>query len=159
MGLLRIDEPWYEQMNETDLANSDFFLSGIPVTINLAFDDKSIIKSVKELLSELRAGHNPRTNYTQADFDDWEKYRVLQIFDLDIWQEITGTKITDSLMARVLWSDFDENAPVFDAKDVLRRTAREKVQKVINPLTAIGLQIQLDVQEANRRSESGKDSS
>jgi hypothetical protein len=54
-----------------------------------------------------------------------------------------------------LWPDFDPNAPAFDPKDALRRTARSKVQKVISRLTAMSLQIQLDIQEANEKLKKG----
>ena len=111
-------------------------LSGIPITVNLACDDKTLLETFSKWLKEKRQVENikSRRPFTESDYSDWKKYKILEVFDLDIWAEFFNYKITDAAMAKTLWPDGDLDAEDISPIDRLRKTTRGKIQKIINPL-------------------------
>lgn len=117
-------------------------LNGYPLTIDLQFDDKTILDNVKKWLAEKREAEQvkARRPFTQQDFDDWQFYKTREIFDLEAWAAINDAKIFDRVIADALWP----NAPDgFSAIDVLRTTARKKVREIFTFETVVRLYGQL----------------
>jgi len=108
-------------------------LNGTPVTIDLNFDDKTILNSVETWLKEQRerTGSKSSKPYTVNDFEKWEKYRILQVFDLDTWCTATGQQITDAAISKTLWPDNSEDAEDISPIDRLRKVSRPKIETLI----------------------------
>jgi len=120
------------------------FLRGMPVTVDLRFDDKTLINTFKEWLIERRkeSGNKFKKAYTEKDFDDWFKYRILQVFDLDLWADVTGYKITDPAIAKALWPDDSPDADDVSPIDRLRKVSRLKIKILISSHTINSLRAQ-----------------
>jgi len=129
-------------------------LSGIPITVNLACDDKTLLETFSKWLKEKRQVENikSRRPFTESDYGDWKKYKILEVFDLDMWAEFFNYKITDAAMAKALWPDGDLNAEDISPIDRLRKTTRGKIQKIINPLMVKKIYSQI-AQEYNEEEE------
>ena len=80
-------------------------LNGFPITVDTQFDDETIVSFFKQWLAEKRKteGERARRPFLQSDFDDWEYYKVREIFDLETWAEIINVKIPDNVIAQFLW--------------------------------------------------------
>lgn len=104
---------------------------GYPVVIDTAFDDETLISQFKLWLSEVRKYDEPKAKrpFTANDFSDWAQYRVREIYDLELWASLTGTRIQDRVIALALWPHAADN---FSPLDVLRTTARKKVNELFN---------------------------
>lgn len=119
-------------------------LNGHPLTIDTQFDDETILRHVKEWLIETRKkeGSKARRPFNRNDFDDWEYYKIREIFDLQIWAILNDSKILDRVLADALWPNTPDD---FSPIDVLRTTARKKVKDVFQFETVIRLYSQLKV--------------
>ena len=49
--------------------------------------------------------------------DNWRKYKILQVYDLDTWSKFHDIKITDATIAKVLWPDDDPDAEAISPID------------------------------------------
>jgi len=120
-------------------------LNGYPLTIDTQFDDQTILQHVKDWLVEKRKTESSKARrpFNQNDFDDWEYYKIRELFDLQTWATINGTKILDRVMADALWPNAPDN---FSPIDVLRTTARKKADEVFQFETVVRLygQLRLD---------------
>lgn len=117
-------------------------LNGFPITIDTQYDDETIINYFKSWLAEKRKteGERVRRPFNQNDFDDWEHYKIREIFDLDIWATLMNVKILDKVIAHSLWPNpSDDFSPI----DVLRTTARKKVKEVFTYNVAVRFYRQL----------------
>ena len=117
-------------------------LNGYPVTVDTRFDDETIIESLKEWLKARREadGSSARRPFNQNDFDDWEYYKIREIFDLETWAAVSQIKILDRVIAAAVWP----NAPdSFSPIDVLRTTARNKAKEIFSFETVVRLYGQL----------------
>jgi hypothetical protein len=117
-------------------------LNGYPITIDTQFDDVTIIEHIKAWLSVRRRAEESRARrpFNQSDYDDWEYYKVREVFDLQTWAEISDVKVPDRLLAAAVWPNASET---FSPIDVLRTTARKKVDEVFRFETAVRLYGQL----------------
>ncbi|MEL0098941.1 MAG: DUF6387 family protein [Opitutae bacterium] len=122
-------------------------LSGKPISVNLACDDETLKKSFAAWLKTQREeSHKSRKPFTISDYEDWQRFRILQVFDLDIWAEFYDKKITDAAMAKALWPDGMVDSEEVSPIDRLRKVSRDKLKKIINPQTVKRLWAQLDVE-------------
>ena len=134
-------EPYFEELGNPWLSYGRP-LNGTPLTIDLQFDDETILKNVKEWIAEKREaeGSKARRPLNQKDFDDWEYYKIREIFDLQMWATLHDSKILDRVLADVLWPNvLDDFSPI----DTLRTTARKKVKEVFQFETVVRLYGQL----------------
>lgn len=120
-------------------------LNGYPVTIDTQFDDKTIIEHIKEWLVETRKWEESKARrpFNQNDFDDWKLYKIREIWDLESWARVKGSKILDRVIADALWpTPPDDFSPI----DVLRTTARKKAKEIFQFETVRRLYSQLLLQ-------------
>jgi len=124
----------YEEYNH--LIGESLILSGRPITVDLSFDDKTIIEDLKKWLKNNRknGGKITKNPYTEKDMNDWRKYKILQVFDLDTWSKFHGIKITDATIAKVLWPDDDPDSEAISPIDRLRKVTRKKIIEIMNPI-------------------------
>ncbi len=104
-------------------------LNGHPITVDTQYDDKTLVEEFKKWLAEKRQveGERVKRPFNQNDIDDWEYYKIRQIFDLECWAALSGVRILDRVMVQLLWPNpIDDFSPI----DVLRTTPRKKVQEV-----------------------------
>lgn len=120
-------------------------LNGSPITVDTQYDDETIITHFKNWLAEIRRneGERIRRPFTQKDLDDWELYKIRQIFDLEMWASIMHVKINDKVIADSLWPYAPDN---FSPIDVLRTTARKKIKDVFNFNVVVRLYGQLSLE-------------
>lgn len=106
-------------------------LNGFPITVDTQYDDETIINFFKNWLAEKRKteGERVRRPFLQNDFDDWEYFKIREIFDLEAWATIMNVKILDKVIAHSLWPNSSDD---FSPVDVLRTTARKKVKEVFS---------------------------
>jgi hypothetical protein len=119
-------------------------LNGHPLTIDTTYDDSTIMNGVKEWLSKKRIAEKTKARrpLNQNDFDDWEYYKIREIFDLQYWATVNNKKIMDNVIAKVLWPNApDEFSPI----DVLRTTARKKVREIFRSDTVMQFFGQLEL--------------
>jgi len=104
-------------------------LNGSAITIDTQFDDETILEFVKRWLAEKRAqdGQRLRRPFSQNDFDDWERFKIRQIFDLEVWSTVMNVQIYQRVIAQFLWPDASDD---FSPIDVLRTTARKKANDI-----------------------------
>jgi len=127
------------------LLNEAAFLNGVPITIDLGFDDKTILDELKKWLKDKRKSMDEvsKRPFSEKDFNNWKKYKVLEVFDLYIWSEFYDIKITEPALAKALWSDYDIDADdVSSPIDTLRKTTKKKINELVNPLTVRKIQAQ-----------------
>jgi hypothetical protein len=117
-------------------------LNGFPITVDTQYDDETLVNSFRDWLSKNRAaaGERMKRPFNQNDLNDWENYRIRELFDLQTWSRLTGVKIQDNVIALALWPDAPDD---FSPIDVLRTTARKKVKEVINYEVVVRLYGQL----------------
>jgi len=119
-------------------------LNGHPVTIDTQFDDETILHHVKKWLVEKRKteGIKARRPFNQNDFDDWEYYKIREIFDLQMWATLNDKKILDRVLAEALWPNAPDD---FSPIDTLRTTARKKTKDIFQFETVVRLYGQLQL--------------
>ncbi|WP_129111349.1 DUF6387 family protein [Burkholderia pseudomallei] len=105
-------------------------LNGFPITVDTQYDDATLEACFKKWLKERRRkdGERARRPFNQNDFDDWQQYRIREVFDLDLWSRLTGTRITDQAIVSALWPAGDTDN--FNALDHLRTTVRANIKKI-----------------------------
>jgi len=111
-------------------------MGGHPVIIDTQFDDDTILRTVKAWLNAKRKidGVTARRPFNQNDFDDWEYYRIRELFDLETWASANDVKILDKVIVAALWPNAgDDISPI----DILRTTARKKAGEVFRMETAV----------------------
>ena len=63
----------------------------------------------------------------QGDSDeDWQKYGVLPVFDLDMWARLEEVRIADRVIARAVWPEDTDDIDNFDPIERLRKVTRKK---------------------------------
>ena len=60
------------------------------------------------------------------DFEDWQKYGVLPVFDLDMWARLEEVRIADRVIARAVWPEDTDDIDNFDPIERLRKVTRKK---------------------------------
>lgn len=107
----------------------------VPLMVNLNLDDDSIKTAFSVWLTGMRQqlGSASKAPYDEKDFKKWHEYKVLQVFDLDLWMEITGTNIKDVVIGRELWPEDDVRLGDFDRTDRLRKVTRDINERLFTP--------------------------
>lgn len=105
----------------------DILGARVPVMVNLNLDDDSIKTAFSVWLTGMRhqLGGECKAAYDEKDFEKWHDFKVLQVFDLDLWMEINSTNIKDVVIGRELWPEHDAQLGDFDRTDRLRRVTRK----------------------------------
>lgn len=85
--------------------NIDDYIAMPNVYINLDFSDDAIIEEFKNQLIELRKTLNHKPVYSKAKtyIAKLVNYRILQVMDLVIWQDITGRHVLYDTLALLLY--------------------------------------------------------
>ena len=76
------------------------------IQISLSFTDDEIVKAIKKYLKSKRAElkkSNKLPNHPKYDLEDWHQFKLLALFDLLYWREITGKKMTHLQICHILW--------------------------------------------------------
>lgn len=106
--------------------------------VDLSQDDVTLTKSFLEWTrtARERGGYelkDRKSPLTENILLGWNKYKPLQVFDLDFWSRVSGNKITDGLIAKTLWPDGAEDAEDIDPVSRLRQVTRQtKVPSIIS---------------------------
>ncbi len=131
-------------------------IHGRPITVDTSLDDKTLVDSFKMWLKMVREEESRKAAkpFTSKDFDRWNRYKILQVLDIDVWSKITGNKITDSALAGFLWPDNDLDAEDISPLDRLRKVTRKTITSVISTKTLRRLAAQVEAEKANHE-ESG----
>ena len=130
---------WPARQFVADLAYQPPFLmnvdNGLPITVDLHFEDETIIEHFRSWLNEerRRTGERARRPFRQDDFDDWEHYKIRELFDLETWARLKGVRIPDNVLANALWPTPPQD---ISPLDVLRTTTRKKVGQVFSEIAA-----------------------
>ncbi len=121
---------------------------GRPITVDTYLDDKTLIESFKKWLKNARQEESEKAirPFSDQDFEKWNRYKILQVFDIDAWSMMAGIKVTDSALANVLWPDTDRNAEDISPLDRLRKVTRKTISSVINDKAAYRLAVQMTSQ-------------
>lgn len=102
------------------------------VTVDLAPTDDQIGQDFYQRLKEYRKAINyhqcQQKLFTQDDFDYWIKYRVVPYLDLMIIAKNEGKKVTQPIMANLLFPDEYERGIV----DRLRKVTIPEAERIIN---------------------------
>ncbi len=119
-------------------------LPSYPVIVDLDQDDESLQYAFKLWLVGARAvlGEAPKP-ISQRDFDDWKKFKVLQVSDLLFWAELNELKYTDALIANTVWPYTD-----VDNTERLRKVTKPKIKQIFDDwrfLTRFWRQMELSV--------------
>ncbi len=132
-------------------------LEGRPISVDTELDDKTLVESFKGWLANVRKEESEKVKrpYSESDFEKWNRYKLLQVFDIDAWSKITGVRITDNALASVLWPDNDMDAEDISPLDRLRKVTRRTILSVISYKSACRLASQVEIEIASQE-ESGK---
>jgi hypothetical protein len=120
-------EPFTGFVGANDVYSMVGALSGIPVTVDVRQDDKSLVADFRKWLRSVRSvlGRASRP-YAKQDFAAWKKYCLLETFDLTLWSEIQCIRYTDKFLAETLWPKAQ-----FDGVERLRKVTRPKLREML----------------------------
>lgn len=113
----------------------DRFMYKLPVTIDLSWDDKSLLTSFKVWLAGARAeaekaGFKFLSKPIGNDaLSNWHTYQVLGAFDLLTWRDLSGECYTDATVAAWLWPDQSDS--FVDRSERLRKVTKPLVAQVM----------------------------
>jgi len=138
-----------EYANKHKLLSGHRLLNGNPITVNLAYSDRTLIESFSAWLKKEREdkGVKAKRPFTKDDYDKWKKYKILEVFDLDAWAKCYNIKITDSAVAKILWPDGAIDAEDISPIDRLRKITRKKIPELISDITIRRLSAQGSLEE------------
>jgi len=111
-------------------------IHGVPLTVDMDFDDDSLIEAFKVWLIGFRnvqksiQGKNHKIYPNSKCLDQLFRYSVLPAFDLIFWGRLTNP-FTDVFVAKALWPD-DVCGEEFDREERLRKTTKPRIEAVIN---------------------------
>jgi hypothetical protein len=113
----------------------DILGARVPLMVNLNLDDESLKTAFSVWLLGMRQqlGGVSKAAYDGKDFKKWHEFKVLQVFDLDLWMEIKGINIKDVVIGRELWPEDDPQLGDFDRTDRLRKVTREINERLFTP--------------------------
>ena len=103
----------------------------VNVTIDLTATDEQIMEDFQYWLTEYRKiiGYkSTKKKFTQKDFLDWKKHRLLPYLDLVILAEVENKSIKQATLAWLIWGD---EADKIDIVDKLRRTTKPKAERLL----------------------------
>jgi len=140
---------YHDVINLDHLIDGSLIINGIPITVDLSFDDQTLVDDFKSWLSKNRENSEKITKkpFAEKDIDEWRKYKILQVFDLDIWSRFNNINITDAAIAKALWPDDDPDAEDVSPIDRIRKTSRKKINELINPVSVRKLLAQSSVEQ------------
>lgn len=116
------------------------------ITVDLSYDNKILFAEFnKWLLNQRKRYFRNHRPVSTEDLQNWHKFRILQVFDIDLWQKTTNTHINKQVLSDYLWPPFAalqdlESYPPDSLKGHIRKT---KVPEVISldMLTRLRMQI------------------
>ncbi|BAV74163.1 redoxin [Pseudomonas chlororaphis subsp. aurantiaca] len=108
---------------------------GVPISINMHADDETLKTAFEIWLAGVRA-QSPRftrKSVSSEDFERWHKFKVLAVFDLLTWSELSGEKVTYSQIANAIWPSHlvpleDRDT---DMTERLRKVAKPLMEQVV----------------------------
>lgn len=116
---------------ELDSTNEVFFVA------DLDQDDDILIEQFRSLLKTKRKA--PKNRIAEIDYQRWLDAGVLPCFDICVWADLVGHKITNSQIGDLIWPNSD-----FDRAEKVRKTSKRHLNDVISlrMLKRVGSQIQ-----------------
>lgn len=119
------DESIYR--NITQSTNAKISMPYVHLVIQLIVPDDLIIEQFKTFLAEQRIifnSHSLAKQFTQSDFDEWHKLRLLPFIDLNLWMTITENKLSYQNIGTALFpGEYDVSLA-----DRVRRTTKPKAE-------------------------------
>lgn len=105
-----------------------------PISVDLDQDNETLKFAFEIWLAGVREelGHAKKP-FKAKDFEQWSKYCVLQVFDLQLWAQINNGKFTNKLLADTLWP-YDEE----DTTERVRKVTLKKIDFLLSDWTNIG---------------------
>lgn len=138
------------QESSNDRVWYDEFMYRIPVTVDLALDDKTLLEHFQFWLNVQRTFAKERGIDTmfplinEEALQHWHKFRLLAAYDLLTWREISGATYTDAQIAASLWPDVGPMAEgaFVDRAERLRKVTKPLVGKIMTFYTVERLERQ-----------------
>jgi hypothetical protein len=149
------DRVWYDE-----------FMYRIPVLVDLALDDKTLLDHFKFFLDVQRGFAKEQGIDTtlplinEEAFQHWHKFRLLAAYDLLTWREVSGARYTDAQIAASLWPDIGPMAEgaFVDRAERFRKVTKPLVEKIMTFYTVERLERQWewDLMRARLKAERNK---
>ncbi|MFC4309092.1 DUF6387 family protein [Steroidobacter flavus] len=129
------ESSWDKLPPNMGLLCRDILGARVPLMVNLNLDDESLKTAFEVWLLGMRQqlGGVSKAAFDGKDFKKWHEFKVLQVFDLDLWMEIKGINIKDVVIGRELWPEGDPQLGDFDRTDRLRKVTREINERLFTP--------------------------
>ncbi|TPQ24336.1 hypothetical protein C2U68_20270 [Methylomonas koyamae] len=114
--------------------------------VNLHATDEHIMEDFKNWLIKTRESSSKKSAkkaFTEIDFKEWTEYKILPFIDLKIWGEISGHRLTNSVVGNLLFPE----EPEIDTTERIRRTTKPKAERLLNSsiIDAFGVQVRKDL--------------
>ena len=122
----------FKEWNILDLIENNKGVD-IPIVINPHADLSSILNDVETLVTELRKLNDIplyKKPIGKKEFADWFTYAILPCWDLNLWSELSGLKMTNTQLGDTLWPQAS-----FDRAERVRKTTKSKYGQVISSST------------------------
>lgn len=136
---------------------ADYPLSNLLLSIDLRLDTPTIVENVKELIESSRkdllflkgsaevdgveTDDFKTTPVNQKTFADWYLYRVLPLFDLQLWAEIANQKLPRKEASVLLWPDG------FGDAETIRKTSEPHLRRALASTTMTRLRTLVEEKE------------
>jgi hypothetical protein len=140
LQILEDDRDWGGPVLQRDLENHPDDITWVvncaldghfPVSVNLELDDKSLISAFTAWLSDIRSERptqKPKNPLKDRDYEGWQKFKILEAFDLLLWAEIVEAHYTEELLANILWPDELQ----VDTRDRYKKVTKVKIKEAIS---------------------------
>ncbi|MFT6437488.1 MAG: hypothetical protein ACJAVI_005562 [Candidatus Azotimanducaceae bacterium] len=106
--------------------NSDVLLVAIDLNQDTETLQADFLRLVQHRQAKAKRVDSNRA-LKEIDFQRWFTYGVLPCFDLLLWQEATGTKLTNEAMGALIWPDGD-----FNRADRVRKQSIPLLERVFS---------------------------
>jgi len=101
------------------------------IGLNPELDDEAIHDELRRKLKYFRGEKKERKKVTQAEFDKWKDYGILQIFDLEMWASINNLHFTDPKIAEYACTNKKDAEPVGHLRSTAKQYTYETISRKI----------------------------
>lgn len=127
----------YHQLRNTKITdfpewqNPFFTEAHTPLMVNLAKPLDEIMKEIS-LLKKEHTAKGKLLKDMEKEFRTWHKFRLFAYFDLKLWAKITGNRLSNSEIFKLIWQP--EKQP-FISEETLKKTTSRYMKKVFSETT------------------------
>lgn len=117
----------------------------LPIMVNVNLDDETLKLAFSVWLAGVRGqSGEQKTGFTDKHLEDWQKFGVLQAFDLMMWSKVAKVPYTDAFIAQAIWPDNKADAGDYvDRTDRYRKVTKPKVSRLFTVWEAQRLENQV----------------